>query len=105
MPNGGKLAIKTKIFMSGEQAAAAAPHEGPLGYVRLAVTDTGEGMLPDIQERVFEPFFTTQGLAEHSGPGLSMVQGFVNQSGGYVNIQSDPGQGATVSLYLPCVLK
>lgn len=70
------------------------------GYVRVTVRDTGCGMSKDILSQVFEPFFTTKG--DGTGLGLSQVHGFVNQSGGYVRIESDVGSGTSVHLFLPC---
>lgn len=102
MPNGGKLTITTENYVaSGTSTEEGA--EPAREYVRLAVADTGQGIAPELREQVFEPFFTTKGLAQHSGLGLSMVHGFVNQSGGYMHIESELDQGTTISLYLPRV--
>jgi CheY-like chemotaxis protein len=69
-------------------------------YVRIAVTDTGFGMAPEIVDKAVEPFFTTKEVGQGSGLGLSQVYGYVKQSGGHVDIQSEPGKGTTVALYL-----
>ncbi len=101
MPQGGKLTIRTSNQHIGRQRAAR--HEGvkPGDYVMLAVSDTGTGMPPDVAERAFDPFFTTKEVGKGSGLGLSMIYGFCWQSGGFATIDSKPGEGTTVSLYLP----
>jgi nitrogen-specific signal transduction histidine kinase len=73
----------------------------PGEYVALSVADTGTGMLPAVLARAMEPFFTTKPPGKGSGLGLSTIYGFAKQSGGYLNIDSKPGTGTTVRLYLP----
>ena len=71
------------------------------GFVLLSVSDTGAGMTPEVLERALEPFFTTKRMGHGTGLGLSMVYGFVKQSGGHVKIISTPGRGTSVRIYLP----
>jgi PAS domain S-box-containing protein len=101
MPHGGSVIIET--INSPLDAAYAARHDGvvPGEYVLIAVTDTGFGMAPQVLEHAFEPFFTTKDIGAGSGLGLSQVFGFVKQSGGHLEICSEPGAGTTVRLYLP----
>jgi len=97
MPEGGRLRIETS-----NETLAHEMGEATLGqYVSVRVTDTGCGMTRDVMARVFEPFFTTKDVGRGTGLGLSMVYGFVKQSGGHVKLESEEGQGTTVSLYLP----
>jgi len=97
MTEGGTLTIETSnVSAHGEDA------EVPAGdFVLLSVTDTGVGMTAEVLERAVEPFFTTKNLGHGTGLGLSMVYGFVKQSGGHVKIESAPNRGTRVKLYLP----
>ena len=98
MPNGGVLTIATEMAKTIE----GAPKELlPGDYVSVTVKDTGVGMSREVLDRAFDPFFTTKGVGKGSGMGLSMVYGFAKQSGGHVTIESAPGSGTSVRLYLP----
>jgi PAS domain S-box-containing protein len=100
MPGGGKLTIETaEAAFDVETAHAANMKPGP--YVMLAVQDTGVGMSPEVRQRAFEPFFTTKGPGSGTGMGLSMVYGFVKQSGGHIRLSSEEGRGTAVRIYLP----
>ena len=100
MPNGGKLTIETANKWLDERAAKE--REIPPGqYVSICVSDTGVGMPPDVVARAFDPFFTTKPIGQGTGLGLSMVYGFVRQSGGQVRVYTEIGKGTTMCLYLP----
>jgi PAS domain S-box-containing protein len=101
MPEGGTLTIEAANLMAnaGDPIDQAEITSGPC--VVVTVSDTGCGMPPGVQERAFEPFFTTKDVGQGSGLGLSMVYGFVKQSGGHMSIHSREGHGTAVRLYLP----
>ncbi|HUO03313.1 MAG TPA: response regulator, partial [Rhizomicrobium sp.] len=100
MPEGGKLIIETANKWLDDHASR--DRDIPPGqYVSLCVTDTGAGMTPEVVERAFDPFFTTKPIGRGTGLGLSMVYGFVRQSGGQVRIYSELGKGTTMCLYFP----
>jgi PAS domain S-box-containing protein len=101
MPEGGKLTIETANTYLDETYQETDTEVIPGQYVMVSVTDTGHGIPKDILARVFEPFFTTKEAGKGSGLGLSMVYGFVKQSGGHVTIYSEPGDGTCVKLYFP----
>jgi len=100
MPEGGRITIETANKWLDDRAAK--DRDLPPGqYLSLCVTDTGTGMTPDVIARAFDPFFTTKPIGQGTGLGLSMVYGFVRQSGGQVRIYSEVGHGTTMCLYLP----
>ncbi len=99
----GKLTIEVRNAHLDPEYAAENSEVRPGQYVMIAVTDTGAGISPEILGQVFEPFFTTKPEGKGSGLGLSMVYGFVKQSGGHVKIYSEVGQGTSIKIYLPRV--
>jgi PAS domain S-box-containing protein len=101
MPDGGTLTIWTadRVFAAGDLAGRNDIEPGK--YVEMCVSDTGLGMAPSVLARAFEPFFTTKPLGQGTGLGLSQLYGFVQQSGGFVRLESEPGAGTSMSLFLP----
>ncbi len=97
----GKLLIEISNVIVDDDALERQSEVAPGKYVMLAVSDNGQGMSPEILDRVFEPFFTTKPVGEGTGLGLSMIYGFVKQSGGHVTIYSEEGVGTSVKLFLP----
>jgi len=101
MPDGGRLTIETRAADLDAARAGELRDGKPGQYVLIGVTDTGTGMSADTIDRAFEPFFTTKPIGQGTGLGLSMIYGFVRQSGGFVTIDSGLGIGTTVQIYLP----
>lgn len=102
MPGGGRLTIETSnAYLDEAYILRAGADVKPGQFVLVAVSDTGEGMPPDVRDKAFEPFFTTKAAGAGSGLGLSMVYGFVRQSDGHVQIYSEIGQGTTIKMYFP----
>jgi PAS domain S-box-containing protein len=100
MPDGGELTLRT-AHVDVEEGQMLAVPAGE--YALVAVSDSGTGMPPEVVERIFEPFFTTKPIGKGTGLGMSMIYGFMQQSGGHITVDSTPGQGTTVSLFMPVV--
>ena len=101
MPDGGRLTVKVE-HVELDEGAAIALVEGHAGsYARLSISDTGTGIDEQTRAKLFEPFFTTKEQGKGTGLGLSIVYGIVKQTGGYINVLSEPGRGATFVIYLP----
>jgi PAS domain S-box-containing protein len=100
MPNGGRLLIATHSAYLDQDYAGHHTEVLPGNYVVIEVSDSGEGMKPEVIAHIFEPFYTTKAPGKGTGLGLSMVFGFMKQSGGHINVYSEPGRGTTFRLYL-----
>ncbi|RON69179.1 PAS domain-containing sensor histidine kinase [Pseudomonas fluorescens] len=101
MPEGGELLIETaNVYLDGSDITTLEPVKAG-DYLMLAVSDNGTGMTPSVRAKAFDPFFTTKPIGQGTGLGLSMIYGFAQQSGGHVSLDSLPGQGTCVRLYLP----
>jgi CheY-like chemotaxis protein len=100
MPQGGQIRISTSHAILQEQQVG---NLAPGHYVRVSVSDSGAGMPAEVAARAFEPFFTTKEIGKGTGLGLSQVYGFVTQSGGDVELRTEPGRGTEISLYMPAL--
>ncbi len=103
MPQGGRLTIATDEIFLGKSSVSQHVDVAPGRYVMLAVSDTGIGMDQETQAHILEPFYTTKPSGEGSGLGLSTVYGIVKQSGGFIEVWSEPGNGATFKIFLPVI--
>ncbi len=101
MPSGGTLTIASEGVTLAEEPARAKCLADAGAYVKVAVSDTGVGIAPDVRARLFEPFFTTKGVGRGTGLGLSIVHSIVTENGGAIDVDSTVGQGTTFAIYLP----
>ncbi len=102
MPGGGRLRIETANCRLDAELPAEPDDVPPGRYVRIAVSDTGFGMTPEVLAKAFDPFYTTKPIGQGTGLGLSQVYGFVKQSAGHVTLRSAPDAGTELTIYLPC---
>jgi two-component system cell cycle sensor histidine kinase/response regulator CckA len=103
MPNGGQLTLRAENVQLDQNAAQLHPDARPGAYLQLTISDTGQGMSPDIIERIFQPFFTTKELRGGTGLGLSTSLDIVKDHSGFITVKSQPGQGSQFSVFLPAL--
>lgn len=103
MPNGGVLSLTTELVHIVESADEGGEHLRPGHYAKLVVSDTGMGIDPSTKDRIFDPFFTTKEVGRGTGLGLSMTFGIIRQHKGYIEVDSEPGEGTSFSIYLPLI--
>jgi len=101
LPGKGTVSVRTSNVEIGQEVAAVHPEARPGEYVKIAMSDTGGGIPPEIRDKVFEPFFTTKESGKGSGLGLAMVYGIVKQHNGYVWVESEVGRGTSFEIFLP----
>lgn len=101
MPEGGRLYLKTEYYFLRDEKLIDLFHIPAGEYLRVSVTDTGEGMSAEVRKRIFEPFYTTKSVGKGTGLGLAMVYGIIKSHHGYLNVYSEPGLGTTMRIYLP----
>jgi CheY-like chemotaxis protein len=103
MPGRGILEVGLANVELDEDATGQHSDLNPGPYVHLTVTDTGQGMDPEIKDRIFDPYFTTKGIGKGTGLGLSVVHGIVKNHGGGISVNSEPGKGTTFGIYFPVI--
>jgi two-component system cell cycle sensor histidine kinase/response regulator CckA len=103
MPDGGTLTIRTENQVLDVSVSGSLPEARPGQFMRLSVIDTGIGIDPKIKDHIFDPFFSTKGVGQGTGLGLSVVHGIVKQHEGWISVSSRPGEGAMFEVYLPAV--